>query len=50
MSGCYPAIIYTEEGMREGMQIEDANVPIDARVALLEALSEPGLKRVVVGS
>ena len=32
MSGRYPAIVYTEEGMREGMQIEDANIPIDAKV------------------
>jgi hydroxymethylglutaryl-CoA lyase len=50
MSGRYPAIVYTEEGMREGMQIEDANIPIDAKVALLDALSETGLKRIVVGS
>src|SRR2546426_12624667 len=40
MSGRYPEIVYTEEGMREGMQIEDANIPIDAKVALLDALSE----------
>ena len=50
MSGRYPEIVYTEEGMREGMQIEDANIPIDAEVALLDALSETGLKRIVVGS
>jgi len=50
MSGRYPAIVYTEEGMREGMQIEDAHIPIDAKVALLDALSETGLKRIVVGS
>jgi hydroxymethylglutaryl-CoA lyase len=50
MSGRYPAIVYTEEGMREGMQIEDANIPIDTKVALLDALSETGLKRIVVGS
>ena len=49
MSGRYPEIVYTEEGMREGMQIEDANIPIDAKVALLEALSETGLKRIVGG-
>jgi hydroxymethylglutaryl-CoA lyase len=36
--------------MREGMQIEDANIPIDAKAALLDALSETGLKRIVVGS
>ena len=50
MSGRYPAIVYTEEGMREGMQIEDATIPIDAKVPLLDALSETGLKRIVVGS
>src|SRR2546423_11464573 len=50
MSGRFPEIVYTEEGMREGMQIEDANIPIDAKVALLDALSETGLKRIVVGS
>jgi hydroxymethylglutaryl-CoA lyase len=46
MSGRYPAIVYTEEGR----QIEYANIPIDAKVALLDALSETGLKRIVVGS
>lgn len=50
MSGRYPKIMYTEEGMREGMQIEDANIPVDAKIALLDALSETGLKRIVVGS
>jgi hypothetical protein len=34
MSGRYPEIVYTEDGMREGMQSEDANIPIDAKVAL----------------
>lgn len=50
MSGQFPKIIYTEEGLREGMQIEDANIPVDEKVALLDALSETGLKRIVVGS
>jgi hydroxymethylglutaryl-CoA lyase len=50
MATRYPTIIYTEEGMREGMQIEDANIPLEAKVALLDALSETGLKRIVVGS
>ena len=36
--------------MREGMQIEDANISIDDKVTLLDALSETGLKRIVVGS
>ena len=50
MAGRYPTVIYTEEGMREGMQIEDANLSVDDKVALLDALSETGLKRIVVGS
>ena len=50
MFGRYPEIAYTEEGMREGMQIEDANILIDAKVALHDALSETGLKRIVGGS
>ena len=50
MSGQHPTIVYTEEGMREGMQIEDAGISVDDKVALLDALSETGLKRIVVGS
>ena len=50
MPGRYPTIEYTEEGMREGMQIEDADISIDDKAALIDALSETGLKRIVVGS
>lgn len=50
MAGRYPQIIFTEEVMREGMQIEDANIPVDAKVELLTAISETGLKNIVVGS
>ncbi|MCL0043944.1 citramalate synthase [Dehalococcoidia bacterium] len=50
MAGRYPDVQYTEQGMREGMQIEDANISIDDKVALLDALSDTGLKRIVVGS
>ncbi len=46
----YPQIVYKEEGMREGMQIEDANISVDDKVELLDALSETGLKNIVVGS
>jgi len=46
----WPKVIYTEEAMREGMQIEDAGIPVEDKVALLDALSETGLKRIVVGS
>ena len=36
--------------MREGMQIEDPNISSNDKVRLLDALSETGLKRIVVGS
>jgi hydroxymethylglutaryl-CoA lyase len=50
MAGRYPNIVWTDETMREGMQIEDANIPVSDKVELLDALSETGLKRIVVGS
>ena len=46
----YPTVTYKEEGMREGMQIEDAGISIDDKVRRLDALSETGLKHIVVGS
>ncbi len=46
----WPAVEYKEECMREGMQIEDAAISVDDKVRLLEALSDTGLKRIVVGS
>ena len=46
----WPTVNYKEEGMREGMQIEDAHISIDDKIELLDALSETGLKEIVVGS
>lgn len=46
----WPKVEYKEECMREGMQIEDVNIPVEQKVKLLEALSETGLKSIVVGS
>jgi len=50
MPGKYPKVTYTEEGMREGMQIEDANISIDDKIRLLDALGETGIKHIIVGS
>ena len=50
MAGKWPTVRYKEEGMREGMQIEDANISVEDKVRLLDALSETGLKWIVVGS
>ena len=46
----WPKIRYTEEGMREGLQIESATIPLEDKVRLLDALSETGLPEIVVGS
>ncbi|ODT82481.1 MAG: hypothetical protein ABS76_07630 [Pelagibacterium sp. SCN 64-44] len=50
MSKGYPTIEYSEEVMREGMQIENASIPVEDKVALLDALSQTGLKQIAVGS
>ena len=46
----YPKVKYKEEGMREGMQIEDAQISVEDKVELLDMLSETGLQQIVVGS
>jgi hydroxymethylglutaryl-CoA lyase len=45
-----PAVALVEEGMREGLQIENPDITVADRIRLLEALSDTGLKRIVVGS
>jgi len=46
----YPKVDINEEGMREGMQIEDANISVEDKIRLLDALSETGIRRIAVGS
>jgi hydroxymethylglutaryl-CoA lyase len=48
--GNYPKILHTEEGMRDGLQIENADISADDKIRLLDALSETGLKEIAVGS
>lgn len=45
-----PAVALVEEGMREGLQIENPDISVADRIELLNALSDTGLKRIVVGS
>lgn len=45
-----PRVEIVEEGMREGMQIESADIPVDQKLRLLDALSRTGLSTIVVGS
>lgn len=46
----WPQVIYNEEVMREGFGIEDVAIPLERKIALLDALSETGLKRITVGA
>ena len=46
----YPRVVIIEEGMREGMQIESADISVDAKIELLNALSETGLGTIVACS
>lgn len=46
----YPTVRIIEEGMREGMQIESADITVGDKIRLLDALSQTGLKTIVVGS
>jgi hydroxymethylglutaryl-CoA lyase len=50
MTHRWPTVNWKEEGMRDGMQIEDASIPVGEKVRLLDALSETGLKHIAVGS
>lgn len=50
MQNGFPTVRIVEEGMREGMQIESADIPVEAKVRLLDALSATGLGTIVVGS
>lgn len=49
MSGL-PRVEIIEEGMREGMQIESADITVEAKIRLLDALSATGLRTIQVGS
>jgi hydroxymethylglutaryl-CoA lyase len=45
-----PRVALLEEGMREGLQIEDSAIPVGDKVRLLDSLSRTGLRNIVVGS
>ncbi len=45
-----PRVEIVDESMREGMQIEDADISVESKVQLLDALSAAGLPHIVVGS
>jgi len=46
----YPKVVLTEEGMRDGLQIERSDISVEGKIRLLDMLSETGLKEIAVGS
>ena len=46
----YPRVTLIEEGMREGFQIESADIGVEDKLRVLDALSKTGLANIVVGS
>ena len=50
MSQLPKAVEIRDDTMREGLQIEDANISVDAKLRLLDALGETGAKVISIGS
>ena len=50
MSDLPTAVHITEEGPREGFQIEPGAIPTDRKIALIDALSQTGLERIQIVS
>jgi len=46
----YPKVVITEESLRDGLQIESTAITLEQKLRLLNALSDSGLSRIVVGS
>ncbi|HEY1622659.1 MAG TPA: hypothetical protein VGG16_02585 [Streptosporangiaceae bacterium] len=46
----YPAVHLNEDSMREGMQIESAEISVKDKIRLIDALSATGLEQIEVGS
>lgn len=42
----YPKILHTEEGMRDGLQIESPDISVEDKTRLIDALSETGLREI----
>ena len=44
------SVVITDDTMREGLQIESAEISVDAKLQLLDALGETGAKVISIGS
>lgn len=50
MSQLPDSVTITDDTMREGLQIESASIPVDAKLRLLDALGETGARVISIGS
>ncbi len=50
MSGLPKSVVITDDTMREGLQIESADIPVSEKLRLLDALGETGAKVISIGS
>ncbi|MBT7760786.1 MAG: citramalate synthase, partial [Rhodospirillaceae bacterium] len=50
MSMLPKSVVITDDTMREGLQIESADIPVDEKLRLLDALGETGAKVISIGS
>ena len=50
MSGLPESVVITDDTMREGLQIESADIPVSEKLRLLDALGETGAKTISIGS
>ena len=44
------SVTINDDTMREGLQIESASIPVEAKLRLLDALGETGAKVISIGS
>lgn len=50
MPGLPESVLITDDTMREGLQIERADIPVSEKLRLLDALGETGAKTISIGS
>src|SRR4051812_42702170 len=50
MSNLPKSVVINDDTMREGLQIESASIPVEAKLRLLDALGETGAKVISIGS
>jgi len=44
------SVVITDDTMREGLQVESADIPVSEKLRLLDALGETGAKVISIGS